>query len=363
MDTNNNPNVNTQKNSTDGLGIASMVVGIVALLLVITGIFGVILSIIAILLACFDKKKSGFKVAGLVLGIVSAIIALSISALYYTAKIVIENNKNKIMSAINDSLDDYYENNSLNDYSSYNNDWNTYSSTEQEELVEGFNEIFLAGKWEEYSPMGFSDAKSRWKFNYYDEAWNYSDDTDDTYAYGTYEIVSVKEGCEILGIDYQNINNLIKNYDEVRKEDIFCVVFSPTKWFMDGVESDPSELASKIVYIWRWTSGNSDQREAEVLAGSSGITRYFKKAENGTFEINWEYSNTSTTTNNSVTNDTNNEKTQLGTSNNNSSPNTNSQAQDNSTYEPDFESIFEDFLEETDKPRFTPIGLPKTVTY
>jgi hypothetical protein len=73
-----NPNNNRAKSGGEasGLGIASMIFGIMAILFMCIGWLGFILGLVAIILACVDKKRNGFRTAGLVTGIIGLLIGL-----------------------------------------------------------------------------------------------------------------------------------------------------------------------------------------------------------------------------------------------------------------------------------------------
>ena len=75
----NEPKSSQTQAPSNGIAIASMVCGIIALPLIFTSIGGIIMGIVAIVLATYAKRQngqSGFAVAGLVCGIIALIISV-----------------------------------------------------------------------------------------------------------------------------------------------------------------------------------------------------------------------------------------------------------------------------------------------
>ena len=76
------------QNSVNGLAIGSMVCGIISLPLIFTIFGGLVLGIVAIVLAANSKKQygpSGYAVAGLVCGIISVIVSAVVIIFFFVA--------------------------------------------------------------------------------------------------------------------------------------------------------------------------------------------------------------------------------------------------------------------------------------
>ena len=134
---NSNPN-NVNKKDVDGLGIASMVLGILALLCTCSSILPLIFSIIAIILACIDKRRSGMRTAGLGLGIIGLVLVLLLTGI----GILYRSGKDDVKTKIEDDLNEYY-NSSKTD--------NSESSTNKDRSAL-YNNSYLYGDWYQFGP-------------------------------------------------------------------------------------------------------------------------------------------------------------------------------------------------------------------
>ncbi len=87
-----NDKTNTSTNSTEGIYIASLVLGIITLLLCLVPILGLILAIISLIICIMAKKRveqTGTENKLVTVGLILAIIGLLVTALMHIGALVI----------------------------------------------------------------------------------------------------------------------------------------------------------------------------------------------------------------------------------------------------------------------------------
>ncbi len=100
---NNNIN-NSQKKPTSPLSIASLVLGILSIISLCEGIWALLMGIVAIVLACIDKTRSGIRTAGLITGIVGTVISLIINCLILAGIGLVNSGSNFFVDEIEKSI-------------------------------------------------------------------------------------------------------------------------------------------------------------------------------------------------------------------------------------------------------------------
>jgi hypothetical protein len=226
------------------------------------GTWALIAGILAIFLAIFNQRKSGLKIAGLVLGIIGVLIYLVLVAIALSGKAWWNENKEAIVATIEEKAKEsmMYEEPDYNESAS-----NKGSISDKNAKVDFYTYLNeLTGTWTGY--------EGGWEFDIL-YAVNYLDKDKNDYVIGTYDVKSLSEGAKMLNADENNIYNApgANNYN------YFTVIIHPVKFYYKGENQDLSTISSEAVYIWQLPKEKTDPLKAEVLAGSSGMTRSYVK--------------------------------------------------------------------------------------
>ena len=293
---NNNMNTNNvdsnQKQSSGVLGILSLICGIACIMLTCTGVFGVIFGVMAIIFGCIEKKHEGVRIGGIVTGIIGLLLSIMVILVYI---FVFEIGK----VAISELAGQY----------DGMNVWDAIGDVKGEEVLwseqlSNLNNFKLVGLWKPAPSAYYLDAEGNYvsedyegekqEFvmpNYGNSIWEfdslkedgtrgvtiYLNDDKTDYVRGTYVSKTGIDGFKMLG--YGEIKyNQVKETSDVIDENIFSVRITPTEMIYKG---EPVEVSGPNDYIWIIGKENVS---ATVCDCATGNEYKYEKASNELIE-------------------------------------------------------------------------------
>ncbi len=249
----------SNKKSGSAMSIVAFICGLLSILFMCFPIVSLILGIAAIVLTCFNKNRSGLGIAGMILGILGTIIAIIIEVVFLAGKSWFNNNKGLIEEAINEGLEQGYNvviNKSLEDE----------NNPEFAKKLKDNISNQLRGMWK--------GEEGSWEFNSL-YALDYLDSTGNSYIYGPYEVLSLKEGCKLLGLSEDRVDQMYSNNPRANQYENFSFAVTPKLYVSNGVEQDLSNIVNQGVYLCSLYKDDNGKYYVEIISGNSGISRTY----------------------------------------------------------------------------------------
>ena len=300
-------NSNTESNSNNeksggGLGIASLVCGIICILLMCTGWIGAILGVLAIIFGCVEKKHNGIRTAGLVTGG----IGLAISIIMICIGVMVGSFiKGDILNNLSDTLSNIEENTNLNEFNG-RDIWDVRDELNgRQTFTDQLNDLVgyrITGRWtpsplvyfvdsngnfvsedyqgEKYTYSAPVDENNIWEFNpaNNNEVYNYLNTNKSEYVRGNYIVKPGYDGFKMIGLDETTYKN-VKANTKAEDNNILSIRITPSIMKYNGQEET---LDGTRDYIWVISE---DGLEANVVAMSTGTEYRFKHEKDMVYEL------------------------------------------------------------------------------